>query len=278
MEIDKPILHPGILKHDLGNINYTESFLKRLAESQNVDIELNDHLGEKLGKVSKLEYKDNALYATMDIPDEHYAEKVAFSVDIMPSDYDKIDSMTFEPTDGVLKSVVYVNNGNKVRDTKTITFLHNLDEEGEIDMADIDLAQELGAMKTRNAELEAEIAKMKQKNEKLESDKTTLEQTLQEKESELTNKTESLTRYKQAEEERKAELIKSLVKDEDDPLVEVYSKMEISDIQILANSKPPSTPPKGVGTQVTEQDDGSDEGEPEPDYDYKKVKAGLGLR
>lgn len=278
MEIDKPILHPGILKHDLGNINYTESFLKRLAESQNVDIELNDHLGEKLGKVSKLEYKDNALYATMDIPDEHYAEKVAFSVDIMPSDYDKIDSMTFEPTDGVLKSVVYVNNGNKVRDTKTITFLHNLDEKGEINMADIDLAQELGAIKTRNAELEAEIAKMKQENEKLESDKSTLEQTLQEKESELTNKTESLTTYKQAEEERKAELIKSLVKDEDDPLFEVYSKMEISDIQVLAKSKPQSTPPKGVGTQVTEQDDGSNEGEPKPDYDYKKVKAGLGLR
>lgn len=38
MEITKPILHVGLLKHELGNISYSESFLKKLAESNGVGI------------------------------------------------------------------------------------------------------------------------------------------------------------------------------------------------------------------------------------------------
>lgn len=286
MEITKPVLHVGVLKHDLGNIVYDEDFLKKLAESHEVGIELNDHEGEDIGKVKKLEYKDSALYATIDVPDDDDGKEVAFSTDIVPQKYEKIDSMTFKPTEGYLNSLVYVNDQDKldiVRDSKTITFLQNFkdEDEGEIIMAeDKQLAQEFGALKTKYETLKAENQRLQAENEKLVSEKGTLETTVQEKENELSKINGTLTTYKEKEETEKEALIKELVKDEEDPLIEVYKKMDVNDIRLLKSKKPVSTPPKGVGTAVTEQDDGSNpkDGNKDGEFDYYGMKKGLGLR
>lgn len=286
MEITKPVLHVGVLKHDLGNIVYDEDFLEKLAESHEVGIELNDHEGEDIGKIKKLEVKNKALYATLDVPDEDEGKDVAFSTDIVPQKYEKIDSMTFKPTEGFLKSVVYVNDQDKldiVRDEKTITFLQNFkdEEEGEVNMAeDNQTAQELGALRTKYESLKAENQRLQTENEKLQNEKSTLETTVQEKENELTTVADNLKTYKETEEAQKEALIKEMVKDEDDPLGEVYKKMTMEDLRILKEKKPPSTPPKGVGTKVGEEEDGStpNDDKEEGEFDYKVMKKGLGLR
>lgn len=285
MEITKPILHVGLLKHELGNISYSESFLKKLAESNGVGIELNDHKGKNIGTVKNLEYKNRTLYATMDIPKEHEAEQIAFSTDIIPKDYVKLDSMTFEPTEGFLNNVVYVNNGNKVRDTETITFLNNLEDEkeGEIDMGDKNTAEELGALRTKYEALEKDFNKLQTEHTQLKEAKTTLETDLQNAKTELETANNDLGVYKQAEEDQKLSIIKKLVKSDDDPLVEVYQKMELKDIQLLMEDKGTGdTPPKGVGTATSDQNDGSnpdkgDDGKDKP-YDYQAVKEALELR
>lgn len=283
MEITKPILHVGVLKHDIGNISYSADFLKRLADSKSTGLELNAHDGEKIGEVKSLEFKDNALFATMDIPDEHLEDDIAFSTDIAPSKYNKIDSNTFEPVDGVLDNVVYVNDGTPVRDTRTITRLQNLDDKGDVDMGNEDLAQELGALQTKYAQLETENTTLKNDIEKLKNEKSTLETQLGEKTNELNTINEKLNGYKKTEEEQKDDIIKKLVESEDDPLAKVYKeKFTLDELNLIATKegKVKSTPTKGVGTKVSDQTKGDDpkDDKDEDEFNYQERKKAMGIR
>jgi len=281
MEITKPILHTGVLKHDIGNISYSEDFLKSLAKSKDVNIELNDHEGVNIGKVKALEYKNNALYATMDIPDEHLSDEIAFSTDIVPSKYNKIDSNTFEPVSGKLDNVVFVNNGNPVRDTRTITRLYNLDDnKGDNNMTDSEIAKELGALQTKYVQLETDYTKLKSDFDKIKEEKESLESKLQEKESELNDLNTSLGKYKQTEEEEKDSIIKRLVEKDDDPLVEVYKKMSLKEIKLIAERENKSTPPKGVSNKIVDQNKGDKSTKKDKDdeeYNYLEAKKAMNI-
>lgn len=284
MEITKPVINIGMLKHDLGNIVYGEKFLKKLAESKKVEIELNEHEGEEIGTVKHLEFKDNALYATMDIPDEYHAEKVAFSIDAVPQKYNKIDSMTFEPTEGVLNKIVYVNDPDKldtVRDTKTITFLQNLkdEERGDTNMEDKELAKQYGELKAKYDTLKADKAQLEQEFEALKTEKTTIEDQLETIKTELTTSNDTLKVYQDAEAKKKEDLIKSLIKDEEDPRIEIYKKLDISEIEVMAKDVKTDTPPKGVGSTVTDQNNGNQgSSTEEKPYNYQEAKEAMNLR
>ena len=72
MKMEKVILTEGKLENDVGIVNYTESFLKNIAnQKSDVNVELNQHNGKIISKVEKLRYDDGKLYATVDIPDEY---------------------------------------------------------------------------------------------------------------------------------------------------------------------------------------------------------------
>lgn len=263
----------------MGNINYTNSFLKELAKSKNVDIELNQHDGQKLGKIKSLEAKDNALYATMEIPEEHLNDKIAFSTDCIPSKYTKIDSNTFEPTAGLLNAVVYVNDGTSVRDKRTITALRNLEDNNMA--GDETTAQQLGALQTKYDLLLADNTKLQGDFDTLKTQKDDLETQLSDKTSELQTANDSLKTFEDAVELEKTELIKTLVKDDKDPKNEIYKKLTVQEIQALANApENQNTPPKGAGTRVVENNEGEGEGEGENkgEYDYQGAKKAMNLR
>lgn len=283
MEITKPILHPSTFKYDLGNINYSDAFLKRLTKSKDVNVELNEHDGEVITKIKKLKVKDGKLYATMDIPEEHLAKDIAFSASVVPFKYKKLGIDTFEPTDGYLDSVVYVNDGTEVKDVKTITKLNNL-EEGEIDMGNEgELAKKNGLLEAKVASLEKQIGKMTTKIQTLTTEAETLNQTIADKDDELTKQGKQLKTFLDEEQTKKDSIIKELLEDENDPMKPAFEKWDLSDLeaykakQKLAN---PDTPPRGVGAEGVEGGEGGEGGseDEEKPYNYLEAKESMNIR
>lgn len=297
MEVNKPVLHTGIYKYPVGNVNYDSNFLKKLADSdQSINIELNDHFGQSIAKSKALNFKGDTLFATIDIPDEHIVtdKEVSFSTHIIPSKYDKVDTNTFNILDGSLENIVYINDGSKPRDERTITFLLNKEKEGEDDnmAGDTALAEENGRLKAKIETLEKEKGLDATKIGDLETEVATLKQTVSDKtdeitakDTEITNANGKLKTYVDAEEATKKELVLAMVKDDKDPLYEKYMKMDVETLNLIKGAAKPSTPGKGVGSNSA--NDGSNDGDSKdnekPDengnktYDYTKAAAAMDI-
>lgn len=279
MKMEKIILTKGKLKNDIGTINYTDEFLKKVSNQKNdIEVELNEHGGKVISKADSLRYDDGKLYATVDIPDKYIINnaKIGWSTDIIPTSYISNDGY-FDLIDGVLDKIVFLNNLNDTyqpNDKNTISRLLN----SESDKMSDNLSELYGKLQQKYDTLKVERDKLFNENNKLNKKLSKSEEKIKEWETKY-HKGESLynkgkeeydkvlkiaNKYKEEKELKKKELINKLVPEDDKGLqdefkVNMYNKLTNEELESLINdtrTNKPSTPPKGAsGNNISDNND-----------------------
>lgn len=302
MKVKKPILHTGTLKNNNTDVYYSPLFLENIAKQKgDIDIELNTHNGQSIGKVTDLSLENGELVATMDIPDEYinFGKDCGFSTEIIPS---KWNGFTLE--DGYLDKLVFINDleVNKPNDTKTITKIYNTDGVGNINSYSTSftypnkikkddkmsegnklsemygkLEAEHNLLKNKYSELETEKQKIEDKFKKLTKQHETLQtsydegKALYEKGKQEYIETKKIAdKYNKYLDDKKNTLLDKLVPSDDDGnkdefKLKMYNKLDIEELESLVKDEPPkpSTPPNGAsnGEQYVPQDPNKNSGD-----------------
>lgn len=299
MKMEKVILTKGKLKNDVGIVNYTDSFLKNIAnQKSDVNVELNQHNGKVISKVESLRYDDDKLYATVDIPDEYIVEgaEIGWSTDIIPNSYTSKGNY-FDLNDGVLKNIVFLNDLNNTfqpNDKNTISRLLNIESDTMSD--DLNkmygkLQQKYETLKDEHEKLSDENKKIRNKLAKTENKFNSLKDKYVEGES-LYNKgkaeyekvLEIANKYKEEKANKKKELINKLVPEnekgeQDEFKLNMFNKLTIEELESLINDEKankPSTPPKGAsGNGVS--DFNEEQGSENESESYLEIKDAFNL-
>ena len=267
MIIEKPIISAGTLTNNNKNVYYSPLFLEKIASQKgDVVIELDRHEGLSIGKATKLDFKDNKLIATMDIPDDYitYDVDIGFSTEIIPSQWNGE-----EVIDGYLNSITFLSNLEKTQqpnDKSTITRLYNT-EEDSMSEGNNELSKMYGKLQKEKEILEAEINDLKSEKEKILSKHKKLETAYEklqksydegkalydEGKQKFDEVNEIAKKYQQEQKDKKDNLLEKLVpKDEkgvqDEFKLNMYNKLSIDELETLIKDEPqkPSTPPNGA--------------------------------
>ena len=299
MKMEKVILTEGKLENDVGIVNYTESFLKNIAnQKSDVNVELNQHNGEIISKVERLRYDDGKLYATVDIPDEYIVDgaEIGWSTDIIPNSYTSNDGY-FDLNDGVLQNIVFLNDLNNTfqpNDKNTISRLLNIESDTMSD--DLNkmygkLQQKYETLKDEHEKLSDENKKIRNKLAKTENKFNELKDKYVEGES-LYNKgkaeyekvLEIANKYKEEKANKKKELINKLVPENekgerDEFKLNMFNKLTNEELESLINDEKvnkPSTPPNGAsGNGVS--DFNEEQGSENESESYLEIKDAFNL-
>lgn len=299
MIIEKPIISAGTLKNNNKNVYYSPLFLEKIASQKgDVVIELDKHDGLSIGKATKLDFKDNKLIATMDIPDDYitYDVDIGFSTEIIPSKWNGE-----EVVDGYLNTITFLSNLEKTQqpnDKSTITRLFNTGEEGNMGESN-KLSEMYGKLEKEKELLEAEITDLKSENKKilnkhkkLEDEYQKLQQSYDEGKAlyekgkeEFTKVSEIAKKYEEEQKNKKDSLLEKLVPKDDEGKqdefkMNMYNKLSIDELESLIKDEPnpPSTPPNGAsGSGVTMNQNSNEGGESEEANAYLKFKEAYNL-
>lgn len=281
MIIEKPIISAGTLKNNNKNVYYSPLFLEKIASQKgDVVIELDKHDGLSIGKATKLDFKDNKLIATMDIPDDYitYDVDIGFSTEIIPSKWNGE-----ELVDGYLNTITFLSNLEKTQqpnDKSTITRLYNTEEDSMSEGNKLSemygkLEKEKELIEDKLVEITREKDTLKVKYDKLIKEHEKLQQLYDEGKAlydagkeEFEKVSKVAKKYEEEQKNKKDSLLEKLVPKDDEGKqdefkMNMYNKLSIDELESLIKDKPnpPSTPPNGASGSGVTMNQNSNEGE-----------------